>query len=113
MDMLTDKMKLETNVCRTVAPYQFKNPTLLCNAETVFTGHGNVHLYVNQVCSVCNYMSIGYYTYITEPQHFECRRCKHEWSICSTPGSNSKRDNIEKALYDLDNSISKLKKIIV
>jgi len=102
-------MKIETNVCRTVAAYKFTN--LDCNAETVFTVHGNVNLYVNQVCSVCNHMSIGYYTYITEPQHFECRRCKHEWSICSTPESNSKRDNIEKALYDLDDSISKLIKV--
>ena len=99
---------IEVNVCRTAAPYQFKN--LVCNAETVFTNHFNVKLYVTQNCMMCNYCSIGYYKYIKAPQNFKCRKCKYEWSICGSDESRSNMDKLEKALYNFDDSVSKLKK---
>ena len=101
---------IEVNVCRSVAPYQFKN--LVCNAETVFTNHVNVKLYVSQNCSMCNYSSIGYYKYIKAPQNFKCRKCKYEWSICGSDKSNSNLYRLEKALYDFDDSVRKIKNVL-
>ena len=102
--------ELEVNVVRTAPPYKFKN--LECNAETVFTSHVNVNLYVSQSCTRCNYNSIGYYKYIREPQHFECLKCEHEWSICCIDGKNIKMDKLEEVLYSLDKNISSLKLIV-
>ena len=99
--------ELEVNVVRTKSAYKFKN--LECNSETVFTRHVNIKLYVTQSCTRCNYNSIGYYKYIREPQNFKCVKCKHEWSICCPNSKNSKMDSLEKALYNFDDSISRLK----
>ena len=101
---------IEVNVCRTAAPYQFKN--LVCNAETVFTNHFNVKLYVTQNCMMCNYCSIGYYKYIKAPQNFKCRKCKYEWSICGSDKSNDRQYKLEKELYAFDAAISKLKEAV-
>ena len=98
--------ELEVNVCRSAVPYHFKN--LECNAETVFTKHINVNLYVNQSCARCNYNSMGYYKYIREPQNFKCIKCKHEWSICCLDGKNSKMDSLEQVLFAFDRAISNL-----
>ena len=98
--------EVEVNVIRTDSPYKFKH--LICNSEVVFTGYGNVNLYVNQSCTTCNYNSIGYYLYIRKPQNFKCRKCKFEWSICCLDGVNSKMDSIEKALFDFDESVINL-----
>jgi len=101
--------ELEVNVARNKIPYQFKN--LLCNAETVFTGHGNVHLYVSQSCVMCNYNSMGYYTYIKDPQNFKCSKCKYEWSICGSEETDRRLGNIENILFELDEAISRMIKV--
>ncbi len=53
------------------------------------------------VCDKCNYQLNGtlyVWKLLDSPQHFECVKCGHQWSIAIPRGENNMRERIEKLL---------------